>query len=75
MCHADAPSTPSPAAVSEEVALVDQSRETAFARRVQLDDHRALADYGAAIDTDHPGHVHADDSRRRTLAFYGRHLG
>jgi dienelactone hydrolase len=30
--------------------LEDQSREAAFARRMRLDDHRALADYGAAID-------------------------
>ena len=115
MCHADAPSTPSPAAATEEVTIAlpggealpallahpparaagrapavlvvhdiygrspfyedlaarlagagyhallpeaffrhgkleNQSREAAFARRALLDDHRALADYGAAID-------------------------
>ena len=39
-----------PEAFFRQGKLEDQSREAAFARRVQLDDHRALADYGAAID-------------------------
>ena len=39
-----------PDAFFRQGALEQQSRPAAFARRVQLDDLRALADYGAAID-------------------------
>lgn len=63
--------------------LAEQTREAAIARRPQLDDLRAIADYSAAIDwlrgrpgvADEPGRGDAADSWERALAFLRRHLG